>query len=650
MRQLVFLHIFLTAYFFAIFLVEADAAAPTITTFTAVSSGNNADIDWTVEDADGDLSMVEIWRARSDIGAPRDWGSAQVHASEISGSGDTGSYLDGPGDGIWWYGLRVTDIAGNSTDAIYAPDAQKVDLEFNTCTDADGDYYFSESSGCSNRFGFKGHDDCDDTLVFVNGGRDEICGNSIDDDCDGETDEAGCVNKTIYYVKNDGNDGNSGLTDALAWQTLAKVETAVSANNMVLLKGGDSWHEEFEIPVSGLEINWYGSGAKPIITGSAVISGSWTLDSGNIYKLPHTGGIDNLLHNGGWMHISHEPDGTNNRFVRNDPATEFFQILETGDDMTWGEAVLTSGQLVAETYEWRRDVYDIQSYTGGVIQLVEDRATNARNKFNNNGIYPQPDWYWLIDSKSYLDTDTEWWADSSYVYTYSAGTPTGTWEAVTGEYGIYAEDKDDITIANIHIKNVVNGVYLEDCLRFTLNSLEISYVGTQRYRYGVANMDVSHGVMIEGDEGRSGEEGLIEYCSIHHIMANGIDVLDYGHLTVDHCLFEEIATVDTTESFETYSGFSFAVNIVDFSGYGTRSNNATVSNCYFENLGGGGAIMVAYGLFDHNTVIHPTLHLADIGAFYRSGTNNNSHDTVVSDNGCKPILSHIEFYRPIAQF
>jgi hypothetical protein len=53
-----------------------------------------------------------------------------------------------------------------------------------TCTDADGDGYFV-GTGCESP------PDCDDTRASVHPGAAEMCGNDIDEDCDGQTDE-GC--------------------------------------------------------------------------------------------------------------------------------------------------------------------------------------------------------------------------------------------------------------------------------------------------------------------------------------------------------------------------------------------------------------------------------------------------------------------------
>ena len=78
----------------------------------------------------------------------------------------------------------------------------------------------------------------------------------------------------IYYVKDDGSDANTGLSDAQAWQTLTKVNAVSFApGDMVLFKRGDTFRGYLAIPTSGTAGNYitygaYGSGAKPKILGA----------------------------------------------------------------------------------------------------------------------------------------------------------------------------------------------------------------------------------------------------------------------------------------------------------------------------------------------------------------------------------------------
>ena len=84
---------------------------------------------------------------------------------------------------------------------------------------------------------------------------------------------------TAYYVSNDGDDSNDGLTPETAWCTIQKVceETGIFGTpgvlkhgDAVLFRRGDIFREyqEFAIATSGLTFSAYGEGEKPIITHS----------------------------------------------------------------------------------------------------------------------------------------------------------------------------------------------------------------------------------------------------------------------------------------------------------------------------------------------------------------------------------------------
>jgi hypothetical protein len=56
--------------------------------------------------------------------------------------------------------------------------------------------------------------DCDDSDAEVNPGADELCGDSIDNDCDGSTDEADAIDAVIWYYDGDGDSyGDPGTTE-----------------------------------------------------------------------------------------------------------------------------------------------------------------------------------------------------------------------------------------------------------------------------------------------------------------------------------------------------------------------------------------------------------------------------------------------------
>ncbi len=99
---------------------------------------------------------------------------------------------------------------------------------------------------------------------------------------------------TTYYVDNTGgNNSNNGTSTSTAWQTLSKVNgVTFSPGDNILFKRGETWRGELNPTASGTSGNPitysdYGSGNKPIINGSQLMSG-WTLDSGNVWQVALT--------------------------------------------------------------------------------------------------------------------------------------------------------------------------------------------------------------------------------------------------------------------------------------------------------------------------------------------------------------------------
>lgn len=87
-----------------------------------------------------------------------------------------------------------------------------------------------------------------------------------------------------YYIKNGGSDSADGLSDANAWATIAKVNgLTFSAGDSILFAKGSIWREQLTVPSSGSSGNpiifgAYGTGADPIINGSALIGNIWSYD------------------------------------------------------------------------------------------------------------------------------------------------------------------------------------------------------------------------------------------------------------------------------------------------------------------------------------------------------------------------------------
>lgn len=140
---------------------------------------------------------------------------------------------------------------------------------------------------------------------------------------------------TDYFVKNGGLDTGTGLSDATAWATIAKVNGFAfsNPNDRVLLKCGSIWREQLNIPRGGdltnrFTVTSYSSGPKPKIYASSLLTG-WTLDSGNIWKVT----------------LASDPTGTSSSFFG-----DVFFYLSNGSIVPGGGSRANLAALTQEYY------------------------------------------------------------------------------------------------------------------------------------------------------------------------------------------------------------------------------------------------------------------------------------------------------------
>lgn len=99
------------------------------------------------------------------------------------------------------------------------------------------------------------------------------------------------VFSTSYYVKNGGNDSNTGLSDAQAWATISKVNSfSFNAGDDVYFKCGDSWNTKTD---DNINIDWSGTGSSNYaVVGAYYMDGSETVGVNEDGKPLFDGGWD----------------------------------------------------------------------------------------------------------------------------------------------------------------------------------------------------------------------------------------------------------------------------------------------------------------------------------------------------------------------
>lgn len=206
------------------------------------------------------------------------------------------------------------------------------------------------------------------------------------------------ANATVYYVSNTGSDAADGLTTGTAWQTIAKVNATITDGDIVNFKKGDSWSERLNVPGSNITFSSYGTGAKPVISGLALVTGFTNV--GNVWtalvplSVPK---LNTVIINGTLKAKARTPNTGYLTFSSVNSHTQITTSLTGTPDYSGHEIVVRQAR-------WIIDVTKVSSQSGGVLNFVEPLTYNA--SYDGNGFFFQNH----VDD---LDVSGEWVFDST---------------------------------------------------------------------------------------------------------------------------------------------------------------------------------------------------------------------------------------------
>lgn len=249
-----------------------------------------------------------------------------------------------------------------------------------------------------------------------------------------------------YYVKNTGSDSNSGLSDALAWATIAKVNSITfAAGDTISFKKGDTWRETLVIPSSGtaasyVVFNSYGTGANPRIIGSSKAT-TWTetASGSNIWKSSTT--------------FSTNPYTANQSEI-------FFE--NTNGTKSWGTYVSGTSGLNAE-YKWTWVSSNIYVYStsdpGTAYASVEIPIRESAVNTNRKN-------YFCLDG---IDMFFTYWSGVGYDVSHYDMTDQHGLMIINSEIGFIGAWDDNIEqgygIESVYSDMVVRNNVIHDCGR-----------------------------------------------------------------------------------------------------------------------------------------------------------------------------------------
>ena len=174
---------------------------------------------------DDDASDVSTWYADADGDSYGSANSSVVACDPPGGFVADNTDCDDLDAAAFPGGAEVCDDADNDCDGSVD---EGVGSEW--YADADGDGYGDASQtteACEAPAGYVANgDDCDDTSASTSPAAYEIC-DSVDNDCDGQTDEADAINSSTFYVDGD----NDGYGDSSATTTSCSAPTGYAAND-----------------------------------------------------------------------------------------------------------------------------------------------------------------------------------------------------------------------------------------------------------------------------------------------------------------------------------------------------------------------------------------------------------------------------------
>ena len=383
-----------------------------------------------------------------------------------------------------------------------------------------------------------------------------------------------------FYVSAAGNNSNSGLTQATAWQTIGKVNSyfaSMAAGDSILFRRGDVFFGAIIVGKSGtstmpISIGAYGTGAKPVISGFVTVS-SWSLVSPGIYQALVSGAKSTL----NMVALNDIPQAVG-RYPNSDAANGGYLSYETYS----GSTSITDNELDASTSWvgaeivirkklWVLDRCKVTAQSGGTFTFTN---TNSSTYSGTNGFG-----YFLQNDPRTLDKMGEWHFNGTTKYLqfyFGTASPSSyTVKVSCLDTLLYMSSKNYINIENVTFEGAnVNALIASSSSYVSIKNCDFANAGT------TAISATSTGNL------------LIENCTVKNILSNAIIVNSSKNpnVTIRGCTVKNTATIPGMglSNGNSYKGiYAFASNLliennrVDTTGYvgiEFQGSNVTVKN------------------------------------------------------------------------
>ena len=370
-----------------------------------------------------------------------------------------------------------------------------------------------------------------------------------------------------YYVSAAGSDANSGLTTTAPWKSISKVNSSfasMAVGDSVLFRRGDVFYGALVVNKSGVSgspivISAYGTGAKPVISGSTTVS-TWSSVGNGIYQAAVPGAKSTL----NLVTLNNQPqalgrypnaDAADRGYLKNETASGTTSITdnELTSAINW-----TGAEVVIRKNYWVIDRCKITAQSGGTLTYTNPSGATDPGKPNYG--------YFIQKDPRTLDQLGEWYLNTS---TKNLQMYFGT--ALPSSYTIKASTIDTLLTINGKSYINVNNIAFEGA-----NGMAIFVTNTSNINF--QNCDISNAGEM-GIMSQNVSSIVVDNCTTNNILSNALKFnnIHVSNTTIKNCVVSNTGTMpgmglNAGHSYKAIIGFVasnlvIANNRVDTSGF-----------------------------------------------------------------------------------
>ena len=336
-----------------------------------------------------------------------------------------------------------------------------------------------------------------------------------------------------YYVANNGDDANDGLSTKTPWQTIDKLNTVMFVDgDTISFKRGDIFRgalSPLKFP-KGLTFNAYDRGDNPVIAGSVQITdwksagkGVFEADTSSLFLMSEHG-IEHLFVNGELMTIARYPN------VDSPLDKNWLRVGDSAGKDAFTDSVLADYNK-SNNY-WKGATLRIRNYSWTLKAMEVTGYSSGQGKITAKGLGTQlPEWGYFLDGKlEELDHPGEWFYDPDakkvYLYPKDGKNPNDLLvEGSTYDIGIsISTEENDTLIENLTFQHFTDiGVKLTGSSNVTVQNCTFKHNTTGLYSWNIENAKVLNnvfdyqlkiGMVLQAASGFDVKDSVAEYNQI----------------------------------------------------------------------------------------------------------------------------------------